>query len=77
MIGFRHDTCGIDYFIGYILHQLMQLIHTDNFHIISNTNIYLTAMRVSETGYPLKILVFPNLFVFYVLILIVHIANIT
>ena len=76
MINLRDYSCIVDNLIGNIFQLLVQLIHTHNAQIIVNADVYLTTISIGKAGYPFQVFVLPNALMLYVLILLIHIANI-
>ena len=63
-------------FIGDILQLLMQMRHTNNRHIIVNSDIHLSTLSVCKAAHPLEIVVFPDSLIFYFLAFDIHIRSI-
>ena len=76
MVCFRKYPGVADNLVGYIFQLLMEIVNTNNSHVIVNANVNLSTLRISEAGYPLQVLVFPYTFMLNVLILWVHVAKI-
>ncbi len=53
----------------------MEIVNTNNSHVIVDTNVNFSTLRVSEAGYPLQVLVFPYTLIFSILVLVVHIRS--
>ena len=53
----------------------MEIVNTNNRHVIVNANVNLSTLSVSEAGYPLQVLVFPYTLIFSILVLVVHIRS--
>lgn len=75
MTDSRNDTLHRNNFVGNILKLLMKMRNANDRHTIVNANVYPSALRVSEATHPFKIFVLPNAFIFCILILVVHVAN--
>ena len=66
-IDFDYYTHIVDNLVGYILHQLLGILYAANLAGIVNANIDCATLSIGETAYPFKIVVFPDLLIFYVL----------
>ena len=75
MVGLRKYPGVADNLVRYILQLLMEIVNTDNCHVIVNANVDLSTLRVSEAGYPLQVFVFPYTLMLNVLIFLIHIAK--
>lgn len=72
MVGLRKYPGVADNLVRYILQLLMEIINANNSHVIVDTNVNFSTLRVSEAGYPFQVLVFPYTLIFSILILVVH-----
>lgn len=75
MVGLREYPGVADNLVRYILQLLMEIVNTNNSHVIVDANVNLSTLCVSKAGYPLQVFVFSYAFMLNVLILLIHFAN--
>ena len=77
MIGLWKHSSIIDNLVRNVFQLPMKILYSNHSQVIIDTYINLSALSVSEAGYPFQIFVFPYALMLNVLIFLIHLAKIT